>query len=94
MHPSTQRLNRPLLFLQSFGEIGQLLDLVAVNSLEQGFARGKMAVKGAYPDPRLARDGFEARFRSTGAEHDPCGLEQTVAVPQRVGARLSCRAFV
>ena len=94
MHPSTQRLDRLLLFLQPFGEIGQLLDLVAVNALEQGFACGKMAVKGADPDTGRSRDGFETRFRSAGAEHGPGGLEHPLAVPQRVDARLSCPAFV
>jgi xanthine dehydrogenase YagT iron-sulfur-binding subunit len=47
------------LFLQSLGEIGQLLDLMAINRLEQGFARRKMAVKGADTDSSRSRDGFE-----------------------------------
>jgi hypothetical protein len=34
MHPLTQRFDRSFLFLQSLGEIGQLLDFVAVNRLE------------------------------------------------------------
>ena len=89
MHPPTERLDRPFLFLQSLGKIGQLLDFVAVNRLKQGFARWKMAVERADTDSRRSRDGFEARFRTTGAEHGSCRFEQAIAVPLRVGARLS-----
>src|ERR1700735_5643572 len=60
MQPLTQRLNRPCLLFQSFCEIGQLLDLMAVNRLEQRLARREMTVKGANSHTRRSRDSFEA----------------------------------
>jgi hypothetical protein len=89
MHPLAERLDRPFFFPQMFGEIGQLLNLMAVNRLEEGLSRRKMTVKGANPDTRRSRDSFEARFRSAGAEHGSCSLKQAVAIAQRVGAWLS-----
>jgi hypothetical protein len=53
-----------------------------------------MPIKSADTDARRSRDGFEAGFRSTGAEHGSCRLKQSIAVPQRVGAWFSQSYFV
>jgi hypothetical protein len=53
-----------------------------------------MAVKGADADTRRSRDSFEAGLRAASAESSSCDLEQTVAIPERVGPRLSRSALV
>jgi len=71
-----------------------LLNLVAVDRIEQGLARRKMTVKGADADTGRLCDGFEARFGSTSAEHGSRSLKDSVAVPECVGARLSRSFFL
>jgi len=48
-----------------------------------------MPIKGADADTGRSRDGFEAGVRTTSTENLSCSLEHTLAVPNRIGARLS-----
>ena len=86
----TERVDRRHLPFQPLGQIGELLHFAAIHCFEQGFARGEMPVEGADADAGRPRDGFEAGLRTTGTENLFCGLKHTLAVPNRIGARLSC----
>ena len=57
--------------------------------LRTGLRAWEMPVKRADADTGGARDGFEARFRATGAENRFCRLEDTLAIANGIGARLS-----
>ena len=91
VQPLTQRFDGLRLFLQSIGEGGKLLSLVAVDGVEQGFARREMAVKRADADTGCFGDSFEAGVRAAGTEYRPGRLEHALAVAQRVGPRFSRR---
>ncbi len=92
-HPLPQRLDRLRLLFQLFGQIGKLLHFATVHRFEQGFARGEMPVEGADADPGSSGYGFEARLRTPGTENRFGGLKHALAVPNRVGARLSRPIF-
>ena len=88
-HPGAQRLRRG----QGFGEarrgVGQLLDLAAIDRLDDRVAGREVAVKRADPDIGPARDLFEARLRPHFRERRLGRLKQTVAVALGVGAGLA-----
>ena len=85
----TERLDRLRLLFQLLGQIGKLLHFAAVHRFEQGFAGGEMPVEGADAHTGCARDGLEAGLGTTGAENLFCRLKHALAVPNRIGARLS-----
>jgi hypothetical protein len=48
-----------------------------------------MAIEGANAYTGSSGDGFQASLRTTGAENDFCCLKDSLAISNRVGARLS-----
>ena len=58
------------------GEIDELVDLVAVDGLEQRLARREMAIERADADPGRAGHRLEAGVRAAGAEHVARRLQQ------------------
>jgi hypothetical protein len=92
-HPVTECIDGLGLLFQLFGKIGKLLHLAAVHRFEQGFARWEMPVEGADAHTGGARDGFEAGLRTAGAENRLCRLEDALAIPSGISARLSCPLF-
>ena len=89
----TERIDGLRLVLQLFGQVGKLLHFAAVHRLEQGFARGEMPVESADAHIGGASDGFEAGLRTAGTEDDFCSLQNTLAIPNGIGARFS-RSFL
>ena len=71
------------------GKLGQLVDLAAIDRLEQGLARREVAVERADADAGPPGDGLQARVRAAGAENPGSRLEQPLAVADRIGARLA-----
>src|SRR5437762_1388586 len=68
-------------------QLDELLHLAAIDCLEQRLARREMAVKRADADPGAARHGLQAGLRAAGTEDRLRGLQQALAVANRVGAR-------
>src|SRR5262249_25694712 len=89
--PAAQGLDRRGLAPQMFRQLGELLHFTPVDRLEQGLSGREMAIERADADPGLARHGFEAGLRTSGAERFLGGGEETLAVAQRIGARPSRR---
>jgi hypothetical protein len=71
-----------------FGEFAEQIHLMAVDGLEQGFARWKVPIESADADACRFGDGFKTA--AAGAEDQRRGLQQLFAVAGRIGARLSC----
>src|SRR6202020_1724731 len=69
--------------------IGQLLDLTAINRLDNRIAGREVAVKRANPDASATRDLVETRLRPDFRERRLGRFEQAVAVPLRVGPGLA-----
>src|SRR6202020_172182 len=63
--------------------IGQLLDLTAINRLDNRIAGREVAVKRADPDASATRDLVEARLRPDFRERRLGRFEQAVAGPRR-----------
>ena len=93
MEPAPQRLQRRRLGSERDGEIDKLVDLAAVDSLEQRLARREMAIERADADPGGAGHGLEARIRPAGAEHVARRGKQQVPVSQRIRARFAVCLF-
>ncbi len=79
------------LLFQLLGQVGKVLHFAAIYCFEQGFARGEMPVKRADAHAGGQCDSFEAGVRATFTKHNFCRLQDTLAVPHGIGARLSCR---
>ena len=84
-----QRLARRQGRGQAIRRISQLLDLAAVDRLDNRVAGRKVAVEGADADAGPPRDLVQADLGSGAGERRLRRLEQKVAVAQRVGARLA-----
>ena len=84
--PAPQSIDRGGLSRQLPRKLAELIHLVAVNGLEQGLARREVAVERPNPDPGRPSDGLEAGVRSARAEHGRRGLEEALAIADRVGA--------
>ena len=88
-HPGAQRLRRRQGFDQARRGVGQLLNLAAIDRLDDRVAGREVTVKRADPDTRPPRDLFEARLRPHFRERRLGRLEQPVAVALGVGAGLA-----
>ena len=88
MQPCAQRFRRMPVLGQLFGEVAEMVHLMAINRLEQGLARREMPVERADADACLTRNRFQARLRAAGAEDLRRRFEQKLAVADRIGARL------
>ncbi len=86
-HPVAERLDGFCLVLQFVGQIRQLLHLAAVDGLEQGLARGEVAVECPDTDTGQSGDGLKACLRAAGAEDGFGGLQHPLAVADGVDAR-------
>jgi len=89
VHPPTHRLSRLERLEQLAGAVGQPLDLVLVDGVDEGLAGGEVAVEGADADAGLARDGPH-RGLAAGGEGACRRREQHLAVVGRVGSERWC----
>ena len=80
MQPPAQRLDRLGVRGQSFGKLGQLVDFVAIDRLEQGFTRRKMPIERADADTSLPCHRFQAGLWPAGAEDLRRSLKQQLAI--------------
>ena len=88
-----KRLDRRRLALQLFRKLAELLHLASIDRLEQGLARGEVAVEGADANPGASRHRFEARIPAAGAEDRFRRLQHALAVAHRVDAGLARRLY-
>jgi hypothetical protein len=68
---------------------GQLFHLTPIDRFDQRIPRREMAVQGTGPDTRLLRDVVQAGSRTVAGESHLRHFENSLAVPLRVGSRLS-----
>jgi CO/xanthine dehydrogenase FAD-binding subunit len=74
--------------LQSLGKIGELLDFVAIDRLEQRPAGREMPIERADADAGVARHRVEAGIRSAGAEHRFRRRQHPCVIANGIGARV------
>src|ERR1700722_5610881 len=75
-----------------FGGPHQLIDVGAVDGLDDVDPLRKVAVQGAHPDPRLFGDGLHGRAAAVLGKHLPGGHDQPIVVAAGIRTPGSSRA--
>src|SRR5882672_1868814 len=83
--PAAQGVDRRRLILQLFRQLAELLHLAPIDRLKQGLAGWEVAVKRPDADTGSPCHSFETGVRATGTEDSLRGLQNALAIANRIG---------